>query len=218
VKCDRFREAVSARLDGEPIGMSASGLEHHLATCPDCARWSEQASRVTRQARLATAGSPDLIDAILAEVVLPAGRVLRRRAWLRVALFAAGLAQLLIALPSMAGDSIGMAMSTHAAHEAAAWNLAVGAAFVAAAFTPRRAAGLVPVLSTFVLVLGALSIHDVAAGAVSLARLSTHLGVVIGLLLVIALDRAERALPPRRFSSAQGADREDGKDGLRGVA
>jgi hypothetical protein len=64
-----------------------------------------------------------------------------------------------------------------------------------------------------------LSVRDVAAGAVSIGRLSTHLAALSGLLLLIGLDRAERAFPPGRFSAGTGADA--GKSGhgkLRGVA
>ena len=52
MRCDRFREAASARLDGEPIGMSSSALDHHLATCANCAAWAAEATRLTRLARL----------------------------------------------------------------------------------------------------------------------------------------------------------------------
>lgn len=219
MRCDRFREAASARLDGEPIGMSASALEHHLATCVDCARWESDAVRLTRVARVGTAVEPDLTERIVAGAALPARRVLRRRAWLRLALFVAGAVQLLIAIPALTGDSIGMAMSAHAAHEAAAWNLALAAAFLATAGTPRRAAGLIPLLATFVVVLTALSAHDVAAGAVSVNRIATHGAAFAGLLLVLLLDRAERALPPDRWGAAGGADaRDEPKRRLRGVA
>ena len=136
MRCDRFREALSARLDAEPLGVSASALDHHLATCPDCARWAADATRLTRQARLGTADVPDLADGITADVVLAARRVLRRRTVLRVVLGIAGVVQLIIAGPAFFGNSIGMSMSAHAAHEAAAWNLALAAAFLATAATP----------------------------------------------------------------------------------
>lgn len=220
MRCDRFREAASARLDGEPIGMSASGLDHHLATCANCARWASDATRLTRHARLGTADVPDLADRITADVVLPARRVLRRRALLRVALTLAGIVQLIIALPALFGDSIGMAMSAHASHEAAAWNLALAAAFLATATAPRRAAGLIPLLATFVVILASLSVRDVAAGVVSVGRLSTHAAAIVGLLLVLLLDRAERAVPPGRFpkTGAAGDGAESGRGKLRGVA
>jgi predicted anti-sigma-YlaC factor YlaD len=215
VRCDRFREAASARLDGEPLGMSASALDHHLATCSDCARWAAIAGRATRLARLDVTPVPDLSAQITADIALPVRKVLRRRLALRVTLGITGLAQLAIGLPDLNGDSMGMAMSTHGAHETAAWNLAIGVAFVAAAALPRRATGLIPLLGTFTVVLGALSVRDLAAGSVGPARLATHLAVLIGLVLLIFLDRAERALPTHWHASA--AD-DAGRPSLRGVA
>jgi predicted anti-sigma-YlaC factor YlaD len=214
VRCDRFREAASARLDGEPIGLSVSILDHHLATCLDCARWIDDATWLTRQARLSSLEVPDLADAITADVVLPTRRVLRRRFLLRLALVAVGVVQLAIAIPAISGTGLGMAMSEHAAHEGAAWSVAIGVALLAAALAPRRAAGLVPLLGTFIVVLTALSVHDIAAGAVGVDRLLTHVAAVVGLLLLLAIDRAERALPPRRYEveSAQPERK------LRGVA
>jgi predicted anti-sigma-YlaC factor YlaD len=208
---------VSARLDGEPLGMSAAVLDHHLASCPDCAAWAEAAARATRLARIDVRPVPDLSAEIAAKIALPARRVLRRRYLLRVALLLIGLAQLAIGLPALTGDSLGMAMSTHGAHEAAAWNLAIGVAFVGAASLPRRAAGLIPLLATFLLILGVLSVRDYAAGAVSGERLATHLAALLGLVVLVLLDRAERALPPGHFSSARRRD-DSGDDALRTVA
>lgn len=220
MRCDRFREAASARLDGEPIGTSSAALAEHLTACADCARWEREATRLTRQVRLGTVDVPDLADAIAASIALPAGRVLRRRRWLRAGLVAAGVAQLVVAIPAIAGDSIGMVMSPHASHEMAAWNLAIGAAFLATASRPRRAAGLIPLLATFVVVLGALSVHDLAAGVVSWERLATHLCAVLGLALLLLLDRCERASPPQRWVGGAGAtdSTDTGASGLRGVA
>ena len=198
MRCDRFREAASARLDDEPVGTAEANLDHHAAICPDCARWLAEATRLTRQVRLSAVGVPDLSAAILADVVLPTRRVLRRRLWLRAVLGLVAVVQLAIGIPSLAGIGVGMAMSTHIAHESAAWDIAVGVAFLAAAFAPRRAAGLVPLLGTFVVVLAVLSAHDLIDGEVTTARELTHLATVLGLVLLVLLDRTERALPPRR--------------------
>lgn len=220
----RFREAASARLDGEPLGLPASALDGHLARCADCARWAEAAARTTRLARLDVRPVPDLADRISATVAQPARRVLRRRLLLRAALILVGMVQLAIGLPALTGDSVGMAMSAHGAHEAAAWNIAIAAALLAAAFVPRRAAGLIPLLGTFLLVLGGLSVHDYLTGAVGIGRLATHLAALAGLLLLVALDRAERALPPggtrsgRNRDGSSGPDQGDSGDPLRTVA
>ena len=204
-------------MDGEPLGMSTAALDAHVDACPECRRWIEQAEHITRATRLDATPVPDLADRIFADVVLPARRVHRRRTLIRVALAVAGLVQLGVGIPALVGDSIGMAMSMHGAHEMAAWNLAVGAAFVAAAWLPRRAAGLVPLLGTFLVILTALSIHDVAAGEVGLDRLSTHAAALVGLGLLILLDRTERAIQP---SPAQAVDAraDEGPTDLRTVA
>lgn len=196
VRCERFREAVSARLDDEPLGMSAGALDGHLATCPDCARWAEAAAQATRFARLDVRPVPDISEHITLRVARPARKVARRRQWLRVLLAFTGLVQLGIGIPALTGDSIGMAMSAHGTHEMAAWNLAIGVALLGAAWLPRRAAGLVPLLGVFLAVLIALSVHDVATGEVGLDRLATHLAVLAGLVLLVALERTERAMPP----------------------
>jgi predicted anti-sigma-YlaC factor YlaD len=215
MRCDRFREGASARLDGEPIGMSSSALDHHLATCANCAAWLAEATRLTRLARLGAADQPDIADQVLAVTVLPAGRVLRRRRWLRLALAVTGLVQLGLSLPSVFGDSIGMAMSVHATHETAAWNCALAVALLATALQPRRAGGVLAVLATFVGVLALLSVRDVASGVVTVGRLATHLGAVAGLVFTAALARVERALPPERPSIEVG---EDSRSGLQGAA
>lgn len=217
MRCERFREGYSARLDDEPAGAPAAALTEHLRACPDCAGWAQSAARITRLARLDVTPVPDLADTITAGIALPARRVLRRRYLLRAALVVVGLAQLGIGVPALLGDSVGMAMAAHATHEAGAWNLAIGVAFLGAAFVPRRAAGLIPLLATFTVVLGVLSIRDLADGAVTAARLASHLAIVLGLGLLISLDRADRALPPPRPSTGEGRD-EKKKPHLRGVA
>jgi predicted anti-sigma-YlaC factor YlaD len=222
VRCDRFRAAASARLDGEPIGMSAATLDAHLATCVDCARWVERATQLTRQLRLGQPAVPELSGTITTDIALPAGRVLRRRLWLRAALALVGIAQLAIAVPALPGDSLGMSMSLHAAHETAAWNLAIGVALLACVLRPRRATGLLPLLGTFVITLGVLCVRDLAAGAVPVSRVATHLVALAGLVLLVALDRAERALPPHRADASgernSGRDSDSGGAHLRGVA
>ena len=195
--------------------MAVSALDHHLDTCVQCAAWLAEATRLTRLARVNRVDVPDLSDAILAAVVLPAGRVLRWRRRLRWLLVVVGVVQLGVAAPALFGDSIGMVMSAHAAHETAAWNAALGIALLATALQPRRASGVLAIMGTFVAVLTLLSIRDVASGAVDATRLLSHAGIVVGLVLVAALSRAERALPP----PGDGVAGEVGGQGhLRGVA
>ncbi|MBV9593040.1 MAG: hypothetical protein JO147_04490 [Actinobacteria bacterium] len=218
MRCDRFREAASARLDGEPIGMAVSALDHHLATCVQCARWVDEATRLTRAARLGSVDVPDLADAIVQAMALPAGRVLRRRRLLRWAVTLVGVVQLGLATPALFGTTIGMTMSVHAAHESAAWNAALGLALIACALQPRRALGVLAVIATFVGVLAILSIRDVASGAVDATRLASHASAVLGLGLVFALSRSEQALPPPGDQQPVRGSDQGGRRRLRGVA
>lgn len=203
--CERYREAASARLDGEPIQLPASALDHHLSTCLDCAAWLETASRIGRSIRVTGHTPPDLSGAILHDVVLPTARVRRRRISLRLGLGALGLLQWALATPALFGDSVGMRMAMHASHESAAWNLALGASFLAVAVRPSRAVGALPILATFVGVLAVLSAGDIAAGLVDGTRLASHLGVVAGLVLVVFAARSERVLPPPGAATDSGS-------------
>jgi predicted anti-sigma-YlaC factor YlaD len=80
----------------------------------------------------------------------------------------------------------------HFAHESAAWNLALGVGFLCIAWRSSRTSGMVPTLATFVAVLTALVVLDVVAGRVDPERFLLHGLVLLGLILVIALDRLPR--------------------------
>lgn len=219
MNCERIREAASARLDGAPAGMSIALLDAHLARCPGCAQWWTDVETLTRSTRISRAGVPDLSEQILRDVALPAARVRRRVTVLRVALCVVGLIQFAVAAPAVLGDSMAMSMSLHASHESAAWNAALGAAFLATALRPRRASGLLPMLIAFVGVLAALSIRDVAAGGVSPWRLTTHIGCVLGLVLVAALSRRDvDAGAPLGSALMDDSAQQSDPPGLRGVA
>lgn len=222
--CAQYREAASARVDGEAIGMSAAALDAHLESCADCAAWLERATSLTRSLRMGTADVPDLTDAILSSTPMPRPRRARPEATvvLRAALGVAGAIQLVTSLPALAGDGMAMAMSTHAAHESAAWNLAVAVGFLAVAAAPRRVAGVLPVLATFALILSVLSVPDLAAGHVTLERLATHVGALLGVGAMAVLQRLQSprtALPPEAHAAAdEDADDAPPRGGLRGVA
>ncbi len=195
--CDTAREALSARLDGEADAVSPDALEAHLADCATCRAWYEQAASLNRLLRVSVATEqPDITDIVLSKVVLP-----RRGRWrlpLKAALIMVAIAQLTIGVSSLftpVGMPTSMAVSQHMDHESAAFNLAFGVILLLVGFNTRRAATQVPVLASFVLVLGVASVFDLADGAVDWARLATHLPVVLGLILTAALSRQPQAQP-----------------------
>jgi predicted anti-sigma-YlaC factor YlaD len=213
MQCAPFREAISARLDGEPLGMPAATLDAHLAACPGCAAWADDAAVVTRRARLAPAPPvPDLTAAVLA--ALPAdlsGTAARARlvgTALRLALLAVGVAQAMVAWPELDGV-MAMTAPAHMIHETAAWNLGVAAAFLAVAAAPRLAAGALPFLGTFTVLLTAVTAADLVAGRVPADRALGHLLLLAGVALVAGLawrgrrrrSRAVRAGATRRVAA-----------------
>jgi hypothetical protein len=70
VDCEDFRDALSARLDGEEGAADARRpVDAHLARCEDCACWYDAAAEITRRVRTTAAVVwPDVSDAVLARV------------------------------------------------------------------------------------------------------------------------------------------------------
>jgi predicted anti-sigma-YlaC factor YlaD len=184
--------------------MPPGAVDAHLAACPACATWYEAAARVTRLIRLSPAAPvPDLTARVLAAagpLSPPRHRALRV---LRVALALLGLVQLGLAVPAVVLGLDGLHPPMHVAHESGAWNVALAAAFLAAAARPRYAAGLLPLLGVYVVVLAGVSLQDIAMGDVTVPRLAEHVPVVAALLLVAAVNRSagRPRVPPRRDRS-----------------
>jgi predicted anti-sigma-YlaC factor YlaD len=189
--CPTVREALSARLDGEPLGMPAEALDQHLARCAGCVEWADAAAVVTRRARLATAPQvPDLTAAVLTALPreLPGAAAAARsrlaNATVRLALLATAVAQAGLAWPALASGSAAMSAPVHIAHETGAWNLAVAAAFLAVAIAPRSAVGALPFLVTFAAVLVPVTLADLSAGHVHADRAVAHGLLLVGVVLV----------------------------------
>jgi predicted anti-sigma-YlaC factor YlaD len=202
MQCTIYREAISARLDGEPLGMSEHHLDAHLDTCPHCTAWADAAAGVTRRARLTPAPRvPDLTASVLAALPDPRRREARRQMTselLRVALLGIGVAQAVLAWPTLAFGGGAMAAPMHMTHETGAWNLAVSAAFFGVAAAPRLAAGALPFLGTFAALLTVLTSEDLAAGRVPVERAVGHLLLLAGVSLVAVLawrGRRRRTVP-----------------------
>jgi predicted anti-sigma-YlaC factor YlaD len=225
--CAQYREALSARLDGEPPSLPDGDLDRHLRACPGCTAWSAAATRATRLVRLAPAPEvPDLSARILAAVAVaeraPASARWRRRlaGWstggLRVALAVVAVAQAAIGWPALALGMDTMQAPMHVAHESGAWNLALAVALLVVARRPRYAPGLLPLLGAFVVVLTIVTLPDVVAGYVPVGRLAGHLLFVGALALVALLSRqvrrpetplGERERPDADRSGDGGTDR-----------
>ncbi|AGZ38527.1 hypothetical protein AFR_01190 [Actinoplanes friuliensis DSM 7358] len=200
--CERWREMLSAQLDGEDDPADRARVDEHLAGCAGCRQWLERAATVNRLTRTGlVADVPDLSAAILA--ALPAAPERKRRRLgvgpLYVALAAVGAVQLILGLAQVGGGASSLHVHTgldatpgHLWHESAAWNVAVGAGFLFIALRRSRPTGLVPMLTAFVGMLLLLSVNDLSAARVDAERLISHGFVILGYLLVVALSRVTR--------------------------
>ena len=191
MSCASFREAISARLDGEALGMPAADLDGHLDACAACTEWAARAGLVTRRARLAAAPAvPDLTATVLAALprelpgVAAAARSRLVDTGLRLALLVIGAAQAGLAWPALTSGRASMSAPVHMAHETGAWNLGLAVAFLAVAAAPRLAAGALPFLGTFTALLVAVTLADLRAGHVPADRAAVHLLLLAGLALV----------------------------------
>jgi predicted anti-sigma-YlaC factor YlaD len=181
VNCASCRDALSARLDGEEEPGEGPALDAHLASCPSCRRWYDEAAEVGRLLRFALPVPParGVPDTVLTVAPHPWWARLSRVLYGLLGVLGAG--QFLLGVTQIAALARGththpgqVASAGHLWHESAAWNLAVGAAFGLIAVRRVRPAALVPVLTVFVGVLGLLSLGDVGAGRVQLAWLLSH--------------------------------------------
>ncbi|WP_019872450.1 zf-HC2 domain-containing protein [Salinispora oceanensis] len=207
--CEQWREVLSAQLDGEETPAERAAADSHLASCGACRTWFDQAAAITRRARLSVSViGPDLTDAVLAAlpVTTPAAAptgLTTRPPWrqrlviaLRAALGLTGALQVTLGLTQVgqaaAGPHIhagGPLASGHLWHEAAAWNIAVGAGFLFVAARRTPPTGLLPMLSAFVGTLVLLSVNDLMTGRVETARLVSHGFLFVGYAIVVAMSR-----------------------------
>ncbi|MBO4210410.1 zf-HC2 domain-containing protein [Micromonospora echinofusca] len=204
--CEQWREILSAQLDGEETAAEREAVDTHLTGCTACRRWFDQAAMVTRRVRLAPVpAGAGLTGAVLAALPAPASRRFRGRlvVGLRGVLGLIGALQLVLGLAQIGRGPAaahahavgGVLTSGHLWHEAAAWNVAVGAGFLFVAARRAAPTGLLPILSTFVGTLVLLSVNDLVTGRVAPERLVSHGFLLVGYAVVVALSRLRASRP-----------------------
>lgn len=201
MSCARYREALSARLDGEPPGLAPAELEAHLQACAGCREWHQAAAEVSRHTRITDATSvPDLTGPITARITAHPPRT-RRVERARAGLAAVAVAQLVIAVPTLIG-------LTHVSHETAAFEIGLSLGLIIVALRPARATGLIPVVAAALLVLAPVAGRDIALGQADPAREAGHLLLVIALVLLLALRSWTR--PDRHGGPVRTVDQDEG--------
>jgi predicted anti-sigma-YlaC factor YlaD len=190
MRCSTFREALSARLDGEDPGLPAGEVDAHLAGCADCRAWVEAAGALAAVVERAPRGEVGLDPALLAALTAPPDEartgLLSTLEW-RVLLGLVALAQLVVAWPGVLLHD-GHA-SVHLAHELTAWDMGLAAGFLVAALRPARAWGMLPLAAVLVACMVVTSGVDTWSGHALLGRELVHALEVVGLGIVWILAR-----------------------------
>ena len=197
--CDRWREAISADLDGEDPGLDRRLLDAHIARCRDCQAFAVAAGTTHRERRIAPPTDiPDLSPRIrkLAALADRAGR------WsiVRVLLTVVALLIVVLSVPALVlGDEQDTA--THAARHLGAFTAAYGVALLVVAVRPARARTMLPVAAVLAGALVITAVVDLVEGRVPLVSEAQHVPEVLGVVLVWLL-----AVPaPRRSARRQAA-------------
>lgn len=215
VNCQEVREQLSAWVDGEQASVARKRLDEHVLSCASCREWLGRARGLDRQFAYArSAPTRDLTGQILAAAAVePLTPMARYAHWARhninrCALVLIGLLQLGVAGMQVAGIDFGMVSAHHhgamtGAHlmnESTAWVVALGVAMVIAGVRPAAAAGMATVLGAFALVLTGYVINDAVNDQVTLARIISHLPVLLGLIFALLVLRDYRAgrTPPNQ--------------------
>jgi predicted anti-sigma-YlaC factor YlaD len=205
-------------MDGEPEPEPAADTDRHLAGCAACRSWQARAIEVTRLVRVReVTPTPDLSELILDRAPV---LVVSRGWWARAALGVVALAQLTIGLSQILGVNnpathsghTGTLEAGHLFNESTAWNLAVGIGLFWVVFRASAAAGLIPALGGFVLVLVGFSTHDLITGAAPASRIAEHGLLIAGLVLLMIVRRQHRDPAPGRDDAVPEPDRAGSPD------
>ena len=188
--CEQVREAISATIDGEDSPLPPAVVDGHLAECAACRAWTLDVDRVQRTARVSLA--PTMTDeterfiaAVHADVAAQSGSR-RRLLPARLGLVAVAVAQLVVAVPSLLLGHDGLAPE-HVAHELGAFTVALAAGFAWAAFRPRLANGMVPIVGIVAGLLVLTAWLDATWNNTTITSEWPHLLEVAGFLLLLRL-------------------------------
>ncbi len=203
MQCDTFREAISARIDGEDPGLPEGALNAHLDACADCRAWQQHAHEVTRRARLGGSFPGHDLTARVLAAVPDASTGRRRRFTRRAGLGAVAAAQLAITVPLLLLGHDHDA-GTHATHELGSFDLSLAVAFAVGAIRPALAAGLAWPCAIAAAGLTGTALIDLIGGQTPGADEAQHLVAVAGALLLIWQARTGRGRTASGSADATG--------------
>ena len=192
--CERWRDAISARADGEALGVDERLLDAHLERCPACRSFAD-AAPLPLAPRLAPLPSPDLPrrvsrDAARADRASTSSIV-------RALLAVVAVEIIVVSVPALLGDR--QATSTHAARHLGAFAVAYGVGLLVVVARPARARTMLPVAAVLAGALVITSVVDLSQRRIPLVDEAAHLPEVVSVVLVWLI-----AVPSRRSLDGHG--------------
>jgi predicted anti-sigma-YlaC factor YlaD len=170
MSCDRYRDAISARADGEDPGLTDVEIDAHLSECTSCRQFSDSTHQLRR--RLGVYDATTVPD-VTRRVVATSARDDRRRTsavvrWL-LGLVAMGI--IILAIP----DFLSTDGEAHSLRHLGAFSVAYGVGLLVVVARPARARTMLNVAVVLVAALAATAAVDVVRGHVTLLNETVHL-------------------------------------------
>jgi predicted anti-sigma-YlaC factor YlaD len=198
-RCDHWRDAISARADGEEPGIEPRLIDAHLESCASC-RGFERTVATMRRATLVQPAQqmPDLSRRVSKLAAIAD----RASSWslVRLALGVVAVEILVLSVPSLLG---GGAADAHDARHLGAFTIAYAVSLLAVVVRPARARSVLPAALVLGGALVITAIVDVANGSIPIVAEATHLSELISVLLLWLLAVPSRRRAERRARPSQ---------------
>ncbi|MDY3127419.1 MAG: zf-HC2 domain-containing protein [Corynebacterium sp.] len=222
---EEVQAALSARFDGEEPGISPDVLEAHVASCPQCAKFEQELRLLSTKLQPVRERMPEaeLSTTILAGVEpewrkvastrqthLMAARTALGLLACAFVVWAVALVDVAGAFASIAEEGVQLNVDSNAATsqfliEHAAWRLGLAAGLGFAAWRPRQAVGLLPMLSTVLFFLVGFTMRDVIVGELTAQQVYTLLSFGTAVMALAWTWLADKGFSLRQFWRGLGA-------------
>jgi predicted anti-sigma-YlaC factor YlaD len=190
MECERWRDALSARLDGEQLGVDADLLAAHLAGCADCRAHASALEVLHRGLRMRSADPvPDLTEEILVAAAAERRLSLDLTFVLRWILVGIAALEMGLASPELIGR-------WHTGSELGTWGTAVAIGFLSVAMKPARAAALLPMLVCAGVLTVVVTTRHLLDGAARISQEWPHGLMLAGVAILVVIWRRELELQP----------------------
>jgi predicted anti-sigma-YlaC factor YlaD len=197
MSCDHWQAAISARIDGEDLGVEPRLLDAHLARCASCRSFEAAVSGSLHPVRLEEAATMPDISGPITKFATAADRAAALSAP-RVLLGVVAVEVLVLSLRSLVLGSSSDAFA-HATRHLGAFSFAYGVGLLVVVLRPARARAMLPVAAVLAGALAITAVIDMANGTVPFLGEVIHLPELVSVLLIWLL-----AVPgPRRAQRAQ---------------